>query len=287
MLGTLSASGAVMAQQAVYDAVPVPLPGNVPSIGFEATSTAEFGDQVTLAPGGRRLSQVVVTMSSWACESGSWNAGTCATTPGATFTHPLTLNIYSVKTVAGMPATDQLLATKTLAVAMPYRPSANANCSGGRWQDVNGACFNGLAFNVAIDMKDLGAVLPDDIIWGIAYNTTHRGYQPIGGAGGPYDSLNVGLSAAATVGTDVDPDSAFANSTWAGFYCDGGANGTGSFRFDEGCWGGYVPAARIAVYGLPANGNQCKKNGWMNLSRADGSLFKNQGDCVSYTKNGK
>lgn len=31
----------------------------------------------------------------------------------------------------------------------------------------------------------------------------------------------------------------------------------------------------------------CKKGGWSSLTRADGSTFKNQGDCVSYTQNGK
>lgn len=33
--------------------------------------------------------------------------------------------------------------------------------------------------------------------------------------------------------------------------------------------------------------DQCKNGGWQNLTRADGSTFKNQGDCVSYTNNGK
>lgn len=31
----------------------------------------------------------------------------------------------------------------------------------------------------------------------------------------------------------------------------------------------------------------CKDDGWKMLKRADGSGFKNQGDCVSYTENGK
>jgi hypothetical protein len=31
----------------------------------------------------------------------------------------------------------------------------------------------------------------------------------------------------------------------------------------------------------------CKKDGWKMLFRADGSTFKNQGDCVSYVSNGK
>lgn len=33
--------------------------------------------------------------------------------------------------------------------------------------------------------------------------------------------------------------------------------------------------------------DDCKKGGWASLARADGSIFKNQGDCVSYTQNGK
>jgi hypothetical protein len=38
---------------------------------------------------------------------------------------------------------------------------------------------------------------------------------------------------------------------------------------------------------LAANGVQCKNGGWQNFVRSDGSTFNNQGDCVSYTKNGK
>jgi hypothetical protein len=37
----------------------------------------------------------------------------------------------------------------------------------------------------------------------------------------------------------------------------------------------------------PANKDACKKDGWMTLQRADGTSFKNQGDCVSYTNNGR
>jgi hypothetical protein len=33
--------------------------------------------------------------------------------------------------------------------------------------------------------------------------------------------------------------------------------------------------------------NECKKGGWQSLSRADGTAFKNQGDCVSYMNTGK
>ncbi|HEX9267944.1 MAG TPA: hypothetical protein VF965_10715, partial [Candidatus Limnocylindria bacterium] len=35
------------------------------------------------------------------------------------------------------------------------------------------------------------------------------------------------------------------------------------------------------------NKNDCKKGGWMDLARADGTSFKNQGDCIQYMNTGK
>lgn len=35
------------------------------------------------------------------------------------------------------------------------------------------------------------------------------------------------------------------------------------------------------------NANQCKKSGWMTVFRADGSPFRNQGDCIQYVNTGK
>jgi len=40
-------------------------------------------------------------------------------------------------------------------------------------------------------------------------------------------------------------------------------------------------------YAVATNKDQCKNGGWQTFSRADGSPFKNQGDCVSYTNNGR
>jgi hypothetical protein len=37
----------------------------------------------------------------------------------------------------------------------------------------------------------------------------------------------------------------------------------------------------------PATKDDCKKGGWMELFRADGSSFKNQGDCIQYVNTGK
>jgi len=40
--------------------------------------------------------------------------------------------------------------------------------------------------------------------------------------------------------------------------------------------------------GAPATDkDKCKKGGWQNMTRADGSSFKNQGDCIQYINTGK
>lgn len=46
---------------------------------------------------------------------------------------------------------------------------------------------------------------------------------------------------------------------------------------DGACIGGNVPTTA----------SECKNGGWTTRVRADGSTFKNQGDCVSYTQNNK
>lgn len=40
-------------------------------------------------------------------------------------------------------------------------------------------------------------------------------------------------------------------------------------------------------YKVATNKDQCKNGGYNSVKRADGSSFKNQGDCVSYVSNGK
>ena len=40
-------------------------------------------------------------------------------------------------------------------------------------------------------------------------------------------------------------------------------------------------------YRIATTKDACKDDGWKTLRRSDGSGFKNQGDCVSYTQNGK
>ena len=48
-LATVLAAGSLFGE-IVYSSIPKPLPGNVASLGYEATSTSEFGNGVNLAP---------------------------------------------------------------------------------------------------------------------------------------------------------------------------------------------------------------------------------------------
>jgi hypothetical protein len=287
-LAAISAFGfasAALAEFTAYDAIPSPQPGNVLSLGNEAYAQDELGDHVRFTGPYRVLSSVDVLMSSWACESGTWYGGTCSTTPGAKFSHPITLNIYAVDNSGPAPAVGALIASMTQTFDIPYRPSADPSC-GTRWKDTDGSCFNGLATQITFDFIGDELALPDEVIYGVTYNTNTSGPSPLG-VGGPYDSLNIGLAETApNVGVDVEPDALFWDTAVCGWYTDGGAGGCDVFRRDTG-WTPYTPTARFKMLAVPAIAGDCKKNGWMGLTRADGTPFKNQGDCVSYVMNGK
>ncbi|MEP7158946.1 MAG: hypothetical protein ABI797_05930 [Chloroflexota bacterium] len=292
----LSSGTAMAAGTTIYNTIPSPTPGNVPSLGYEATSTSEFGDQVAFAAGPRQLREITVLMSSWGCESGGWNTNDCVTTPGATFSHAITVNVYAVGTGNSVGA---LAATKTQTFAIPYRPSADPDCTGGRWEESPAVCYNGFATPITFDLASLNVTLPNNAIVSVAYNTSHYGYAPIGDStacytssgGCGYDSLNVGVVDPAltqTSGTNPAPTDAYFNTSYAPYYCDLGAGGVGVFRLDAGCWAGFKPALKVtASYAAPQNANACKKDGWKTLSRADSSDFKNQGDCIQYANTGK
>jgi hypothetical protein len=252
-----------------------PLHGNMPSVGAEAYAVNEFGNAVTFsASKSRSLSSVVVTMSSWGCQSGHWTSGDCLTTPGATFSVPITFNLYAADGV-----TKIAWATQTFAI--PYRPSASPTCAvdyPGEWYDnALNACFNEFATNVTFDTftyaGDVAVALPDNVVFGITYNTSGHGYSPLGyanacnatKAGCPYDSLNIALSQDPTnvsVGTNTFVGTVWQNTSYGYNYCDGGAAGTGLFRLDSpslaSCLGVnapydaspfYIPAVQIKAAG--------------------------------------
>jgi hypothetical protein len=51
--------------------------------------------------------------------------------------------------------------------------------------------------------------------------------------------------------------------------------------------GGNVTTFDFEPYDVATDKDECKGKGWQNVTRADGSSFKNQGDCVSYTNTGR
>ena len=117
-----------------------------------------------------------------------------------------------------------------------------------------------MAVNVTFTIP--ATTVPDRIVYGISYNTTHYGPNPIGesapcftGSGGcGYDSLNIGLSQDpinVKVGYDTNPGKVWQDAL-PGDYCDGGTAGSG-FRLDSPtstCWG--VNAAYDAPFYTPA-----------------------------------
>jgi hypothetical protein len=240
----------------IYNSTVEPNPGNLASESFEATATAQFGNQISFGGSARVLNNVVVQMSSWGCQSGSWTGtpSPCVTSPGATFTEPITLNIYNVgpATANGPSSVGSLVASDTQTFAIPYRPSADAtHCStapdnGTQWFDAGlNACFNGYLNNIEFTFGHVS--LPDNVIYGVAYNTSDWGANPYGdltachstSEGCGYDSLNVALSqqpSAPSVGTNAYPGTVYediVNAGYQGNYCDGGAAGINVFRIDE------------------------------------------------------
>lgn len=208
-----------------YNAIPAHVSENVPSVGFEATSTKEFGDAVGLGGKGRMLQSMSVLFSSWGCQSGS--GVTCVTDPGATFDVPVTFTVYE-SDIAGNLINPVPLAQRTQTVAVAYRPSASPECTGsdaGKWYNTTDrTCYNGFPQTVRMDMPTVA--LANQVIWTVKYGTMHYGASPIGEgaacfvAGGcGYDSLNVGVWSypnAPFSGTDLNEDLIFVDSSWSG-----------------------------------------------------------------------
>jgi len=255
--------------QVVYDAFPDPFPGSAFSQPYAAQQVDEFGDHVSLAGSDRSLSTVDIVLTSWTCENDPPGAPTnsgepeepCETTPGSSYTHPITLNLYAVDNSGANPAVGGLVATKTVTATVPFRPSWDSDMCpgplddipfGGTWYDsVLGFCVHGFNFVVSFDFGGMGITLPDELIYGIAFNTNLYGENPVSAPGG-YDSLNVAVTSflapgLPSIGTNVEPDTAFIDYGHAPFYCDGGTAGTDVFRRDAGCWGIATPFVLITV----------------------------------------
>jgi hypothetical protein len=241
-----SAAGA-QGVAALYDNTPSPLPGNVLMVPYEPTGTSEFGDRIAFAGGApRSLVSATVTLSSWGCASGHFYSGDCVTPPGSQFSLPITLNLYKVGPGASV---GSLIGTVTHNFSIPFRPSVDpAHCSGGKWY-ASGQCFNGKAVTIRFNLMHLHLAIPDEIIFGVTFNTTHYGYDPVGegapcfssSGGCGYDWLGIGLADPATTlsaGSNPAPSDAYQATLTDS--CSSGA--IAPFGLDAGCWTGYKPA---------------------------------------------
>lgn len=205
------------------------------SQGFEAEKTLELGDLVALDGEDRMLDGVTVNFTDWACETGQWSLGTCETTEGATFTHPITVTVYAADEADAIPTVGDELASVTQSVTVPYRPSADpVNCTADtkKWYDEDSDnCYSGLAFSAYFDLAASDVELPEHVIVAVGYDTSSSNGDLA--AGGDYDFLNVSVTQdAASVGADVDEAKLFLSSNVGSKYTDGGAAGTGFLRYD-------------------------------------------------------
>ncbi len=106
-------SAALSAQaDVIYNSIPAPLPGNYPSLGYQATSTREAGDQIAFAGTARKLDTVTVGMSSWALFSTYANDPRYNNNP-ASFEHLLTVTLYNVDTTGPVPAAGSVIGSVT------------------------------------------------------------------------------------------------------------------------------------------------------------------------------
>lgn len=242
---TAAAAGSANAA-VVFNNIPQPFPGNLVSQAFEATQTSEFGSQVELAGTTRANPAVVVSMSSWACQNLQSGAA-CHTEPKATFSYPITLNIYAVEP-NNEPGTK--LDTVTQTFAIPYRPSASKKCTVTPEGVVGWGrnCYSGRAFKIRF--SPLAITLPDKVIISVAYNTTDYGYTPTHAADVGEDSLNVGLyepgEPVTAVGNSPLPEYDYINSQTASNYCGSGV-APGTFGLSGPCWEGYQAALKVTA----------------------------------------
>jgi len=225
----------------VYNSIPTSLPTNLPSVGYEATSTSEFGDAVVLAGTARVLTGATVILSNWALESSYETVGT-----SAGYFEPMTLNLYNFGGAGPNPLVGSLVASSTINAFIPWRPEATAGCGSGF--GTSPSCFNGLAVPLTFNFN--GELLPDNVIFGLAFNTTDYGANPTHVLG-PYDSLNFGVAGLAdvTVGTDTNPDGVEWNTSAQGFLTTGTP---GVFGPDTG-WSPFVPAIQLDAIPEPAS----------------------------------
>ncbi len=243
----LALSSSLLHADTLYDSTPGSLPPNVPSQGYAAGDILQFGELVQLTSPAL-LNSATVVLSTWALQSQSPGFG-----DASGYTESLTLNLYSVDNSGATPEPGALLESLTESALIPWRPESDPTCGAGAnpsglWRAADNNCYNGLAFSVNFALPS--TMVDSQLIWGLAFNTSAVGTPPFGSKG-PYDSLNLGiLFGSPSIGSQPLPDTAYLNSTSAGFYADGGAGGTGTFRQDQN-WSGDVAIISLQGSAVP------------------------------------
>lgn len=203
----------------IYNSIPGPLPPSIPSESYEATATSEFGAHVLFAGTSRNLGSVTVVVNDWAYESEFEAVGT-----SSGYYVPMTLNLYNVAPGGGV---GSVLASVTVNQLVPWRAEPSPlSCAAGannQWLAADG-CHNGENFTETFDFT--GVTVPNELIFGLAYNTQHYGSSPTGVAG-PYNSLNFAVASNVYVGSNAEPGVQYQNSSNSGFIA---ASGWGSYN---------------------------------------------------------
>ena len=89
---------------------------------------------------------------------------------------------------------------------------AGGGCPGNTWLAGDSTCYSGPAFAVQFDFD--GPELPNQIIYGLSFNTQTYGAAPYG-APGPYSELGLGINigGSPSVGSRALPDTAYISDT--------------------------------------------------------------------------
>ncbi|HUH80018.1 MAG TPA: hypothetical protein VLZ06_01720 [Solirubrobacteraceae bacterium] len=226
--------------------------------GFQCCGTSAFGGEVTFAGTDRGSPTITAGLLSFACEQGSDT--TCTTKKNATFTWPITLEIYEAG--AGE-SVGPLIARVTREFAIPYRPTESPKCPDEGWTKGYGKqCVVAIADNISFYLGG-GFKLPSTAIIALAFNTESYGSKPTGQEG-PENSLNVTVNVSyectkenpttheceewielptgPSVGTDPFPEQVFQSTVYSPAAC-GGVEG--SFGASGKCWKYAQPAFQV------------------------------------------
>lgn len=208
--------------ETVYNSLKTPLPGSLSAENYQASRIAELGQKITLNGSARTLNSITICLVTWGYQSkyglldATWNCD-------------VTLNLYAVNESDNTIPGQQLLSI-TKPFAINWRPEPDASCGDTRWLAPEG-CKNGQAFTIDLDTLET-ITLPDELIFGIAFNTQNGGANPIG-AVTPSNDLAFAVNFDGT-GIGSAPAERWMNSSEPTVYADGGVAGVGIFRKDVG-----------------------------------------------------